>query len=104
METNTAKPVLCGYPCGMLQCPFDMGYPPKTSLHIDSLPYDNEHKVPFISLHSADADQDGALDRFKTKIVLSSNGRNMWLGPVLYTFSCKIDVNFFPFDEQVSLL
>ena len=53
-------------------------------------------------LYSADATQDGALDRFKTKIVLSSNGRNMWLGPVLYTFSCKINVNFFPFDEQVS--
>ena len=55
-------------------------------------------------LYSADATQDGALDRFKTKIVLSSNGRNMWLGPVLYTFSCKINVDFFPFDEQVSLL
>lgn len=55
----------------------------------------------FLSIHaSADATQDGALDRFKTKIVLSSNGRNMWLGPVLYTFSCKINVNFFPFDEQ----
>ena len=51
---------------------------------------------------SADASQDGALDRFKTKIVLSSNGRNMWLSPVIYTFSCKINVNFFPFDEQVS--
>ena len=55
-------------------------------------------------LYSADATQDGALDRFKTKIVLSSNGRNMWLGPVLYTFSCKINVDFFPFDEQVSVL
>ena len=57
----------------------------------------------FFTFHaSADATQDGALDRFKTKIVLSSSGRNMWLGPVLYTFSCKIDVKFFPFDEQVS--
>ena len=61
------------------------------------------HSQVFV-LFSADADRDGALDRFKTKIVLSSNGRNMWLGPVLYTFSCKINVNFFPFDEQVSVL
>ena len=61
------------------------------------------HSFSFLSIHaSADATKDGALDRFKTKIVLSSNGRNMWLGPVLYTFSCKINVNFFPFDEQVS--
>lgn len=60
--------------------------------------------IIFFLLHqSADADQDGALDRFETKIVLSSDGRNMWLGPVLYTFSCKIDVNFFPFDEQVGV-
>jgi len=56
-----------------------------------------------VLVDSADAQNDGALDRFKTKIVLSSNGRNMWLGPVLLTFSCKINVNFFPFDEQVSL-
>ncbi|XP_020610814.1 neuronal acetylcholine receptor subunit alpha-7-like [Orbicella faveolata] len=57
--------------------------------------------IPDIFLYNnADATQDGALDRFKTKIVLSSNGRNMWLGPVLYTFSCKINVDFFPFDEQ----
>jgi len=27
----------------------------------------------------------------------------MWLGPVLYTFSCKMNVDFFPFDEQVSM-
>ncbi|KAL9968569.1 hypothetical protein ACROYT_G020677 [Oculina patagonica] len=61
----------------------------------------NKVWIPDIFLYNnADADQDGALDRFETKIVLSSNGRNMWLGPVLYTFSCKIDVNFFPFDEQ----
>jgi len=58
--------------------------------------------IPDIYLYNnADATQDGALDRFKTKIVLSSNGRNMWLGPVLYTFSCKMNVDFFPFDEQL---
>ncbi|KAL9968570.1 hypothetical protein ACROYT_G020678 [Oculina patagonica] len=58
--------------------------------------------IPDIYLYNnADADQNGALDRFKTKIVLSSNGRNMWLGPVLFTFSCKISVDFFPFDEQL---
>ncbi|CAH3126205.1 unnamed protein product, partial [Porites lobata] len=58
--------------------------------------------IPDIYLYNnADAQNDGALDRFKTKIVLSSNGRNMWLGPVLLTFSCKINVNFFPFDEQL---
>ena len=55
----------------------------------------------FSVLYSADANHNGALDRFKTKIVLGANGRNMWLGPALFTFSCKINVDFFPFDEQV---
>ncbi|XP_022782603.1 neuronal acetylcholine receptor subunit alpha-7-like isoform X2 [Stylophora pistillata] len=65
----------------------------------------NKLWIPDIYLYNnADANQDGALDRFKTKIVLSSNGRNMWLGPVLCTFSCKINVNFFPFDEQVDVV
>ncbi|XP_029187146.2 neuronal acetylcholine receptor subunit alpha-7-like [Acropora millepora] len=64
----------------------------------------NANKVwmPDLYLYNnAAADKGGALDQFKTKIVLSSNGKNMWLGPILMTFSCKIDVNYFPFDEQI---
>ncbi|XP_068698599.1 neuronal acetylcholine receptor subunit alpha-7-like isoform X3 [Montipora foliosa] len=62
----------------------------------------NKVWIPDLYLYNnAAADKDGALDRFKTKIVLSSNGRNMWLAPILFTFSCKIDVHYFPFDEQI---
>lgn len=62
----------------------------------------NKVWIPDLYLYNnAAADKDGALDRFTTKIVLSSDGRNMWLGPILFTFSCKIDVHYFPFDEQI---
>ena len=50
---------------------------------------------------SADDGGDGSLDRFKTKVVLSSDGKNMWLAPVILKSSCKMDVTWFPFDEQV---
>lgn len=62
----------------------------------------NRSDVSLTPLHSAAADKGGALDQFKTKVVLRSDGKNTWLGPILITFSCKIDVNYFPFDEQVS--
>jgi len=77
--------------------------PPKHSEKISPISYTiNRGDVCLTPLHSAAANKGGALDQFKTKIVLSSNGKNMWLGPILITFSCKIDVNYFPFDEQVS--
>ncbi|EDO42072.1 predicted protein, partial [Nematostella vectensis] len=57
--------------------------------------------VPDIYLYNnADADGDGALNKFGTQIKLLFNGINIWLAPVLLTSSCKIDVTYFPFDEQ----
>lgn len=50
---------------------------------------------------SADERVDGALDRFRTKIVVSSNGLCKWLAPIIISSSCKIDVKYFPFDKQV---
>jgi len=44
---------------------------------------------------------DGALDRFHTKIVVDSDGWCKWLAPIIVSSSCKIDVKYFPFDEQV---
>lgn len=74
----------------------------KSPLYLTINLHINGGDVSLTALHSAAADKGGALDQFKTKIVLSSEGKNMWLGPILITFSCKIDVNYFPFDEQVS--
>ena len=55
-----------------------------------------------VLLISADDSSDGAQDRMKTKIKVNHNGTNTWLAPSILQSSCKIDVHYFPFDEQVS--
>jgi len=52
---------------------------------------------------SADEDKDGAQDRMKTKIKVNYNGTNTWLAPTILQSSCKINVQYFPFDEQVGV-
>lgn len=52
---------------------------------------------------SADEDHDGSLDKMKTKVKVDHNGTNQWLAPLMLKSSCKINVRYFPFDEQVSL-
>lgn len=64
--------------------------------------YSSSYKESFIHF-SADNENDG-LNKFSTHIKLHSNGQNIWLAPVLLTSSCKIDVTYFPFDEQVCSL
>ena len=53
---------------------------------------------------SADEDKDGAQDRMKTKIKVNYKGTNTWLAPTILQSSCKINVQYFPFDEQVGLI
>lgn len=53
--------------------------------------------------YSGENVNDGGLNHFSTQITLHSNGMNTWLAPILLTSSCKIDVTYFPFDEQVTL-
>ena len=49
-----------------------------------------------------DDSDDGALDRFKTKVVVRSDGNLMWMSPKIVSSSCKFDVTYFPFDKQVN--
>jgi len=51
--------------------------------------------------NNVDDSDDGALDRFKTKVVVLSNGKIKWMAPKIVTSSCKFDVTYFPFDKQV---
>ena len=46
---------------------------------------------------SADKDFDS---RYPTNVVVSSSGRCLWVPPGLFLSTCKIDVAWFPFDEQ----
>lgn len=50
---------------------------------------------------SANDNSDGALNKFDTDISVDFSGKNRWLAPVIFKSTCKINVAFFPFDEQV---
>lgn len=54
--------------------------------------------------NNADENHDGAQDKMQTKIKVDYNGTNRWLAPSILKSSCKINVRYFPFDEQVSVL
>lgn len=45
-------------------------------------------------------DAAGALEKYKTKISLSYDGNNSWMAPAMFQSICKIDIKYFPFDEQ----
>lgn len=59
--------------------------------------------VPDVLLYNnADKDMDaaGALEKYKTKISVSYDGNNSWMAPAMFQSICKIDIKYFPFDEQ----
>jgi len=59
--------------------------------------------LPDIVLYN-NADSDisfgGNFDRLNTRVILWSNGKNVWLAPAIIKSKCQIDVKDFPFDEQ----
>ncbi|KAL9987428.1 hypothetical protein ACROYT_G001732 [Oculina patagonica] len=46
----------------------------------------------------------GEMYNFDTKVILHHDGRNEWFAPTEIKSICKIDITFFPFDEQTCLL
>ncbi|XP_068719748.1 neuronal acetylcholine receptor subunit alpha-3-like isoform X2 [Montipora capricornis] len=59
--------------------------------------------VPDVLLYNnADKSMDaaGGLEKYKTKISISFDGNNSWMAPAMFQSICKIDIKYFPFDEQ----
>jgi len=48
-------------------------------------------------MFSADKDFDS---RYATNVVVSASGDCLWVPPGLFLSTCKIDITWFPFDEQ----
>lgn len=48
-----------------------------------------------------DKNYNGFLDTLKTRITLHSDGKNVWLAPIMFRISCAINVAKFPFDTQI---
>ncbi|XP_058964332.1 neuronal acetylcholine receptor subunit alpha-10-like [Pocillopora verrucosa] len=61
--------------------------------------------IPDIVLYnSADNEFSGGTDKYKTPVILSSNGSCSWFCPASFTSTCPIDVQYFPFDRQKCVL
>lgn len=64
------------------------------SLRIDS---DRVWKPDIVLLNNADGRFEVS---FKSNVLIDHNGGVMWVPCSIYKSSCRIDVNYFPFDEQ----
>ena len=89
-----------------LQATKDPFAPPSNILHevrecVAFMPSVRSSLLLFCMIISADEDHDGAQDKMQTKIKVDHNGTNTWLAPSILKSSCKINVRYFPFDEQV---
>ena len=51
----------------------------------------------FVCIFSADEDIDST---YPTNVVVSSNGDCLWVPPGLFLSTCKINIAWFPFDDQ----
>ncbi|XP_065065748.1 neuronal acetylcholine receptor subunit alpha-5-like [Rhopilema esculentum] len=61
--------------------------------------------TPDIVLYNnADSEFSGGLDKYKTRVILYSDGSHYWLSPSTFTSTCKIDITYFPFDKQICSL
>lgn len=57
--------------------------------------------IPDVILYNnADDSNGGGLEKYKTSVVLHSDGVNEWNAPASFTSTCKINVANFPFDKQ----
>ncbi|XP_001640032.2 neuronal acetylcholine receptor subunit alpha-2 isoform X2 [Nematostella vectensis] len=57
--------------------------------------------IPDIVLYdSADSVFSGGHEKYKTHVIISKDGSSAWFSPASFRSTCKIDVTYFPFDEQ----
>ena len=77
---------------------------PYTPLGYTPGPYLVSHLSSFFSNFSADDTYAGGLEKYKTKVILNSDGKNNWFSPASFTSTCKINVKLFPFDWQTCIM
>lgn len=53
--------------------------------------------VAWMAFYSADGNYEV---RYKSNVLIYSDGKIVWIPPAIYQSSCTIDVTYFPFDQQ----
>lgn len=53
--------------------------------------------------YSAEGGSKSALDQWKTPVTIKKDGNCSWMAPGVVKTSCKLNVRYFPFDEQVKV-
>lgn len=54
----------------------------------------------FFFFHSADSESNSGVEKFKTRVIISSDGSSAWYSPAIYITTCELDITYFPFDQQ----
>ncbi|EDO36173.1 predicted protein, partial [Nematostella vectensis] len=67
------------------------------SIHVSPL----DVWVPDTVLYNRCVVLSGSVEKFKTDVVVESDGLCTWMSPATFKSSCVLDVTFFPFDTQV---
>ena len=64
----------------------------------------NQRLMHALGLIFLSADEDvtlaGFKEKFKTYVIVDSNGVNMWMSPASFKSSCDMVIRFYPFDRQ----
>lgn len=61
------------------------------------LPPDKVWRPDIVLFNNADGNYEA---RYKSNVLIHSNGRVEWIPPAIFQSTCKIDVTYFPFDQQ----
>ncbi|XP_031564058.1 neuronal acetylcholine receptor subunit beta-4-like [Actinia tenebrosa] len=57
--------------------------------------------TPDIVLYnSADSESNSGVEKFKTRVIVGSDGSSAWYSPAIYITTCELDITYFPFDQQ----
>lgn len=54
----------------------------------------------FLCFHSADSESNSGVEKFKTRVIVASDGSSAWYSPAIYITTCELDITYFPFDQQ----
>ncbi|CAL1282908.1 unnamed protein product [Larinioides sclopetarius] len=66
-------------------------------INVLRLPPDKVWKPDIVLFNNADGNYEV---RYKSNVLIYPNGGVMWVPPAIYQSSCRIDVTYFPFDQQ----